>query len=70
MDQNAVSQSDCRISKSTISPEHINEISWFFACWYKLTKTKSWSKNFLVGMVKNGCCQFGHMTLKLIVSQK
>ena len=44
--------------------------NWYFACWYRFTKTKSWSKNFWVGMVKNGCEQSGHRILKLNVSQK
>ena len=36
------SQSDCRVFKSTISPEQIA----FFACWNKFTKSKSLSKVF------------------------
>ena len=31
---------------------------------------KSWSINCWVGMIKNRCSQYGHMTLKLIVSQE
>ena len=31
---------------------------------------KSWLKNVGVGMVKNGCGQSGHKTLKLAVSQE
>ena len=45
-------------------------INWFFACRDRFTKIKNWSKIFRVGMVKNGCGQSGHGTLKLIVSQK
>ena len=37
----------------------------FFACWYNFTKFKSLSKNFWLGMVKNGCGQSGLYTLKL-----
>ena len=48
----------------------ISEIAWFFACWYKFTEIKSWLKNFGVGMVRNGCGQSGHGTLKLTVSQE
>ena len=33
MDQNALSQSDHKISKLTISLEQIDEIDSFFACW-------------------------------------
>ena len=32
--QNPLSQSDCRISKWTISPEQIDETVSFLACWY------------------------------------
>ena len=35
-----------------------------------LHKLKNWSKNFWVGMVKNGCGQSGHGTLKLTVSRE
>ena len=44
--QNALSHSDWRIFKSTISAEQVDEIASFFVCWYKLTKIKSWSKIF------------------------
>ena len=44
--QNFLNQSDCRIFKSTISPEEIDETASFFACWYKFTKIKGWSKIF------------------------
>ena len=44
--QNSLSQSDYRIFKSTISPDQIDEIASFFACWYKFTEIKSWSKIF------------------------
>ena len=27
---------------------------WFFACWYKFRKTKSWFNDFWVGLVKDG----------------
>ena len=37
----------------------------FFAYWYVITEIKSWSNILLVGMVKNGCGQSGHVTLKL-----
>ena len=31
--QNALSQSDCRVFKSTISLEQIDQTASFFACW-------------------------------------
>ena len=36
-------------------------INW---CWYMITKIKSWSKNFWVWMVKNGCGQSGRRAQK------
>ena len=32
MGENAFDQTDCRIFKLTISPEHNDEKAWFFAC--------------------------------------
>ena len=55
MDQNSLSQSDCRIFISAISPEQIDEIAWFFAFLCKFMKIKSLLKMFCVGMVKNRC---------------
>ena len=65
--QNHLSQSDCRIFESTISPEQIDETASFFACCYKFTKIESSLKIFWLGMVKNGCGQSGPWTLKLTV---
>ena len=69
MGQNALDQSDSRIFKLIISPEHKDEKAWFFACWYRVMEIKSWLKNIGVGMVKNGCEYSGLRTLKLAVSQ-
>ena len=41
-----------------ISPEHIEEIAWFFACWNKL-------KMFWVGMGRNRCDHSSKGTLKI-----
>ena len=35
MGQNVPRQSHCKIFQSAISLEQINEIAWFFVCWYK-----------------------------------
>ena len=43
-----------------LSPEQMNKIAWLFACWYKFTWIKQWSKMFLGDMVINGCGQSGH----------
>ena len=40
MDQNALSQSDCRIFKSAASPEEIDKIAQLFTCCYKFMKIK------------------------------
>ena len=61
LSQNAVSQSDYRILKSTISLEQNDEKAWLFACWYRFMEIRSWLKNIGVGLVKNGC---GHSILK------
>ena len=49
MGQNALSQPDCRIFKSTISLEQNNEKTWCFAFSYKFIEIKSWLKNIGVG---------------------
>ena len=61
------SQLHCRIFKSTISPEQIDETASFFECCNKFTRTKSWSKFIWLGIIKNGCNLW---TLKLTVSQE
>ena len=68
--QNALSQPDCRIFKSSISPEQIDETASFLACWYKFAKIKSWLKIFWLGIVKNGFDPSGLWTLKLTVSEE
>ena len=57
MVENRCGQSCDGILKLTISEEWTDGINWFFACWYRFRKIKSWSKNFWVGIVKNGCGQ-------------
>ena len=54
--------------KSTASEEWTwmdDGINWFFACWYMITKIKSWSKMFCLGMIKTGCGQSGHGMQKM-----
>ena len=41
MGQKALSQSDYRIFKSTISLEQNEENALFFACWYRFLKVRS-----------------------------
>ena len=40
--------------KSALSQKWIDEMSWFFAGWYKFGTAKSYFNNYWVGMVKNG----------------
>ena len=66
MSQTVLSQTDCWIFSLIISPEQINKIAWFYACWYKFTKIRSWSKKFWVDMVKNRHSLSGHRTQEWI----
>ena len=69
MGQNALGQLDCRILKSTISLEQCDEKVWFFACWYKFIKTKSWLKYIGGGHDQKWVSPlWGHRTLTLAVS--
>ena len=65
--QNPLSQSDCSIFNLTISLKQIYEKA---LNWYKFSKNECWSKRFWVGMIKNGCSQSIHRTLKLTVPQE
>ena len=56
--------------KSTWSQEWIDELSWFFACWYKFRKAKSNFDNLWVGMVENGRGLLVHGIVKSGVSQE
>ena len=46
------------------SQDWIDEMSWFFACWYKLRKVNSGIDNYWQGIVKNGWGLIDHGTLK------
>ena len=63
-------QSDCSIFKWMKSPEQINDIASFFACWYQFKKIKFSLITFLLRMAKNGCGQSGYKPLKLNVSRE
>ena len=66
MVKNGCDQSCDGILKLTLSEEWTNWINWFLACWCRFITVKNWSKIYMVGMVKNGCGQSGHGTLKYI----
>ena len=54
--------------KWTLSEEWTDGRNWFFTCWYKLRKAKSWFNDVCVGVVKNGQSLLGHETQKSAVS--
>ena len=56
--------------KSALSQKWIDEMSWFFAGWYKFGTAKSYFNNYWVSMVKNGWGLIDHGTLKSGVSHK
>ena len=56
--------------KSAVSQEWIDEMSWFFTCWYKFRKAKSCFNNYWMGVVKNGQGLIDYGTLKSGVSHK
>ena len=56
--------------KYAVSQVWIDEFGWFFACWYKFWKAKSYFNNYWMGMVKNGEGLIDHGTFKLSASHK
>ena len=52
--------------KSAVYQEWIDEMSRFFACWYKFGKTKCYFNNCWVGMVKNGWSLINYESYKSI----
>ena len=55
---------------SALSQEWIDEMSWFFAFWYKFKKAKSYFNNYWVSIVKIGWSFVDHGTLKSGFSHK
>ena len=55
--------------KSAVSQEWIDQMSWFFACWSKFRRTKSYFDNYWVAMVKNEFGLIDNGTVKSDVSQ-
>ena len=54
--------------KSAVSQKWMDEMSCFFACWYKFRKAESCFDNYWVGIVGNGWGLIDHGSLKLGVS--
>ena len=59
-----------RILKSAVSQEWTHELGWFFVCWYKFMKAKSYFNNCWVIVVKNGRGIKDRGTLKPGISHK
>ena len=55
---------------SAVSQEWIDEMSWFFVCWYKFKKAKSYFNSYWVGMVRNARDFIDRGTLKSGISHK
>ena len=54
--------------KLAVSQNLTDGMNWFFACWCKFRKAKSWFNHFWVGLVKNGSGFEVYETLKSAVS--
>ena len=50
-------------SEMAVSQEKIDEMNWFFACWCKFRKLKSYFNDFLVAMVKKRAWPFSSWEL-------
>ena len=50
--------------KFAVSQEWINEMSWFFACWYKFRNAKGYFDDYWVAIVKNEWGLIDHRTHK------
>ena len=59
-----------RTLKYAQSQEWISELGWFFACWYKFMKAKSYFNNYCVDVAKNGRGLKYHGILKPVISHK
>ena len=70
MFKNGHGQSGHGTLKLTVSWEWKDQTNWFFACWCKFKKAKSYFNDFRVGMVKNEHGQLVHETLNSVVSWK
>ena len=44
--KNVYGQPGHQTQKLTVSEEWTDRVNWFFACWYRSKKVKSWSKFF------------------------
>ena len=56
--------------KFTLSQERIDWMNWYFACWCKFRKAKSYCIDFWEGMVRKRCGHLVHETLRSAVSKE
>ena len=70
MVKNGRDQSGHVTLKLTVSQEWIDGMNWYFACWCKFRKVKSYFNDFWVGMVRNGRGHLVHETVKSAVSKE
>ena len=64
MVKNGCGQSGHGTLKLTVSQNWTDEITWFFACYYKCRKAESWFNHFWVCLVKDGSGFLIHEMLK------
>ena len=65
MVRNECSQSGHGILNLVVSQARIDEMNWFFACWWKFRKANSYFNDFWVDMVKN---RHGHLIHEILKS--
>ena len=55
--------------KSAVSEYGIDELSWFFECWYKFKKAKRYYNSYCVSGVRNGLGLLVNLALKSALSK-
>ena len=63
MVRNECNQSGHGTLKLNVSQDWIDEMNWYFACWWKSGKAKSYFNDFWVDVVKN---RHGHLVQELL----
>ena len=63
MVRNECNQSGHGSLKLNVSQDWIDEMNWYFACWWKSGKAKSYFNDFWVDVVKN---RHGHLVQELL----
>ena len=66
MVRNGCGQSGNGTLNLAVLQEWLDGMNWFFACWCKFRKAKSYFNDFWVGLVKNGWSHLIHETLKYV----